>query len=166
MKKKKRKVGSGRHKNHHRKCTSEEIVHAINEANGFLSLAAEKLGITYQSLWVRRKRDKKIRKAIAAVREKHLDFSESKLLKNIKKGKEQSIFFHLRCLGQQRGYGDKLKIGGIEGSPIQLTVESRLTEISRKREVAIKEAIQRGEFVGDRNFKTETGEEISGNGHS
>lgn len=166
MEKKKRKVGSGKHKNHHRKYTSAEIVQAIKESKGLLALAAESLGITYQSIWARRKKDKKIRKAIAAVREQNIDLSESKLLKNIEKGYEQSIFFHLRSLGQQRGYGDKLSIGGIKGSPIQLTIESRLIELSRKREAAIGEAIRRGEFVGDRSYKTETGEEISGNGYS
>lgn len=144
--------------------TDDEVVAAIKLAKGFLTPAAEALGITYQAIWNRGKRKGKIKDVIEATREKHLDFTERKLLENIKEGKEASIFFHLRCLGKRRGYVERQEITGADGSPIQLTLEHRLGEIMKQREQAIQKAIQKGEYVGDRSLRTETGEFVNGNG--
>lgn len=134
MKKFKRKVGSGNHKNHARKHTDKEIIRALKNSNGFLTLAAESLGLTYQAVYQRTYRNTKLKKVVQALNERQLDFSESKLLQNIKKGKEASIFFHLKYKGKRRGYVDELKVGGIAGQPIEHTMtvfsEKKLRNLS------------------------------------
>lgn len=134
--------------------TTDELIRVINKSNGFLTVAANSLGITYQAIWNRQKRDKKLKRAIKAMREKHLDISEKKLLENIKKGKEHSIFFHLRCLGKDRGYVERREITGAEGKALQvsISIEDRLREIHKTREEEAKKAIERGEFVGNRIY--------------
>ena len=162
--KKGKKKGSGNHGQHKKMCTDKEIIRAIKRSNGFLGYAAEMLGITYQAVWNRMKRNKKIKNRMLAVREKHLDFSERQLIENIKKGKEQSIFFHLKCLGKKRGYVERQEIAGVRGRPIEMTLEHRLSQIEKEREIGIQKAIRQGEYVGDRSLQTETGERVYVNG--
>lgn len=141
-------------KERHEYYTTDELIAAIQKANGFLTIAARSLGITYQAIWNRKKRDKKLRKAIKAMREKHLDMSEKKLLENIKKGKEPSIFFHLKCLGRERGYVERREITGAKGEAIQvsISIEDRLKDIHKKRKEEANKAIERGEFIGERIY--------------
>ncbi|MCR4285200.1 MAG: hypothetical protein NUV97_04135, partial [archaeon] len=116
--------------------------------------AAKRLGITYQAIWNRMHDDKVFKELLQTIKEKQIDFSESKLLKNIKRGKEQSIFFHLRSLGKKRGYIDRKEITGVDGKPLQISIsiEDRLKEIHKTREEEAKKAIERGEFIGNRLY--------------
>ena len=141
-------------KERHNYHTTDELISVIKKSNGFLTVAARSLGITYQAIWNRQKRDKRLRRAIKAMREKHLDLTEKKLLENIKKGKEHSIFFHLRCLGKDRGYVERREITGADGKALQvsISIEDRLKEIHRVREEETKKAIERGEFIGSRVY--------------
>lgn len=132
--KKKMGVGAGNHKNHYRTCTDKEIIAALKKSNGFLTAAANILGVTYQSVWVRMKRNPKILKKYEAIREKHLDFSENALLRKIKKGDIAAIIFHLKCLGKKRGYVERQEITGVPGHPIEHSVtvfsEKKLRNLS------------------------------------
>ena len=113
-----------------RQYTDEEVVRAIERAKGFLTIAAKKMGVTYQAIWNRMQRSEKIRDIVEQIRESHLDFSEIKLLKNITRGDPASIFFHLKCLGKKRGYVERQELAGVFGSPLVLIQEKELSEMT------------------------------------
>lgn len=104
------------------KVTNEQITEAINRSNGFLSKAAESLNVTRQTIFLRIQKSKKLAEAIKDIQEKLLDFSESKLMENIKAGKEASIFFHLKCKGKSRGYVERHEVTGSEGKPLEIKI--------------------------------------------
>lgn len=64
---------------------------------------------------------------IEVERERILDLAESKLLSNIRAGKEVSILFCLKCLGKKRGWIDRQQIDVNDLNP-HITFIENLTE--------------------------------------
>lgn len=98
--------------------TISQIEEALTKAYGMQTYAAEMLGITYQALWDRIRKSERLQNYIKKIEEKCIDMSEVALMKNIKAGKEASIFFHLKCKGKGRGYIEKVALdhsGEIKG---------------------------------------------------
>ena len=93
---------------------------AIKESKGFLSIAAEKLGCTYQTVSNYINRHSTLRDVMDAINERHVDLSENKLISQINEGNITAIIFHLRCKGKKRGYVEKSEVehSGPGGGPI------------------------------------------------
>lgn len=68
-----------------------------------VSVACKKFGITRQCYyqWLDNPRFKQ---EIVDIDESLIDYAETKLMQNIKDGKEASIFFFLKTKGKKRGY--------------------------------------------------------------
>ena len=84
--------------------SDDTIIKILNNSAGMVTYAAEKLNVTYQTLYTWIKESPNLQQALQAIKEKHLDFAETQLLKKIKEGHEASIFFYLKCIGKDRGY--------------------------------------------------------------
>ena len=123
--------------------TIGEMIKAVEEANGFLSVVAQNLGMTYQGVWDRVKKDEKLRAKIAEITERQLDKTESKLFETIEKGEAWAICFYLKCKGKHRGYVERTEIVGDICTP--LTIEHRIAQIDKQREEDIVKAIEAGE---------------------
>ncbi len=93
-----------------KRLTQKQIIDALHEARGNLSIAALNLGCARKTIYNRMDKNEKIKAAHAEGREIGLDYSESKLFSNIGKGKESSIFYHLNNQGESRGYNRPIKI--------------------------------------------------------
>jgi hypothetical protein len=65
-----------------------------------------------------RKADPSFEVAFIEATEQDLDYTESQLKKNIKAGKEASIFFHLKCKGKKRGWVERQEVTGADGVPL------------------------------------------------
>jgi len=57
-----------------------------------------------------RREDPAFAEAVDEVLEGLKDFAESKLMQNIAKGKEASIFFFLKCRAKERGYIERVDV--------------------------------------------------------
>lgn len=99
------------------KVSIEQIEAALEKHLGFQTSASKALGINQSTLCRRIQRSRRLQQKIREIDEKHLDFSESQLLKNIKKGKEASIFFHLKCKAKKRGYVEKVIVQEEQATP-------------------------------------------------
>lgn len=68
-----------------------------------ISVACKKFGITRQTYynWLE---NPNFKREITDIDESLLDYAETKLMQNIKDGKEASIFFFLKTKGKKRGY--------------------------------------------------------------
>ena len=78
-----------------KRLTQKKIIDALYDGNGLISSAAKILGCTRQTIYNRMKKAPKIAAAYADAREETLDKTESQLFANIKKGKENSVFYYL-----------------------------------------------------------------------
>ena len=90
--------------------TVAQVEKAIKESKGFLSIAAEKLGCTYQTVSNYINRHPTLQAVMDAINEKQLDLSENKLISQINEGNTTAIIFHLKCKGKKRGYVEKSEV--------------------------------------------------------
>jgi predicted DNA-binding transcriptional regulator AlpA len=94
----------------------EEFLTILENAAMNISMACEKLGIcrtTYYN-WLEKE---EFERKVDDLKESRIDYAESKLMINISKEKESSIFYFLNNQGRHRGYGDKLEISHSGASP-------------------------------------------------
>jgi hypothetical protein len=91
------------------KISNDKIIKALHKHCGIVQSAATMLKIDRGTLagWI--KDDEELQKAQEAAREGLLDEMESKLLQNVRDGKEASIIFGLKTLGRNRGYVERIE---------------------------------------------------------
>lgn len=94
-----------------------DMIDAIKTAGGLINLAAARLGCSWHT--VKRYIDTyaTVKAAYEEANELQLDMSEGTLFRMRDKAENENVRlraaeFHLRTKGRQRGYGDKLDLGG------------------------------------------------------
>ena len=87
-----------------------QFLEALRAKFGNATEAAKAVGISKQSAYNWRRDDPVFAAEWDEVNESLKDFAESKLLLNISRGKEASIFFFLNCKAKDRGYIDRVDI--------------------------------------------------------
>lgn len=92
-----------------------------------ISLACESVPIDRQTYYNWMSKDEKFKEKVEAQQEALLDFTESKLMVNINKGKEASIFFHLKCRGKKRGYIERQEVEQVGEGATRPTVINVIT---------------------------------------
>jgi hypothetical protein len=103
--------------------TAAEAIQAIHDAEGFVTYAAKRLGISRVQLHRIINKHPTVKEALIDAREATKDLAESELLKNIKAGKEASIFFYLKTQAQDRHYIEKQQVehsGSVENKLVVL----------------------------------------------
>ncbi len=83
---------------------------AMEESLGIVSDAAKLCDISPSNHYDWMKSDEEYVKRIDAIGELVKDFGESALHKNVKKGKERSVYFFLERRARDRGYGKTLDL--------------------------------------------------------
>jgi len=98
--------------------SNKKIIEALQVNTGFITQAAQSLGVHYTTLrdWI--KADEKLQDEIKAINETILDFTESKLHKLIRDENPAAVFFHLKCKGKRRGYIERQEVVTKEDEPI------------------------------------------------
>lgn len=104
-----------------RKHTAAEIADAIRASDGFITHAAERLGITRQAIY-RRLTDPEIATALEESRVSLIDEAEHALRDLIKKRDVASVIFALKTLGKGRGYVERQEVTGAEGKTLDIRV--------------------------------------------
>ena len=102
-----------------REKTAERIIAAIRESRGLLTLAAQKAGVTYQTVWHYTQDYPSVKKAVEESREVILDFAEGKLYKQINEGNTAAIIFFLKTKGKSRGYIERQEYTGKDGESLK-----------------------------------------------
>ena len=86
------------------------MVQALNEHLGIVTPAAEAIGIARSTHYVWMNDDPEYVAAVKDCKEFAIDIAETALMKNVKEGKEPSIFFYLKCQAKARGYIEKHEV--------------------------------------------------------
>lgn len=89
------------------KYTVSQVEEAIRGTEGFLSQAALRLGCTYRTVYNYVQRFESLQQLMKELKEKQIDFAESKLLAAIRKGNLGAIIFFLKCQAKHRGYVER-----------------------------------------------------------
>lgn len=102
----------------------KELLAALITCHGVVTDACEQVDITRTQYYDYYKTDEAFKKAADETENAAIDFTKSKLFKNIEAEKEASIFFHLKCKGgfierkaielEHKGLPQKMVIGGQE----------------------------------------------------
>jgi len=105
-----------------RQDTAKKIIAAIKESKGFLTLAAQKAGVSYITVWRYTQDFPLVKQAVEEAKETMTDFVESKLFEEIRKGNTACIIFYLKTKGKSRGYIERHEISGEGGNPIKTEI--------------------------------------------
>ena len=92
------------------KVTNKQCELAIVKFGGRIKDASEALGITYNGLNQRIKREPELEKILIKVRETLVDTAEAQLLAHLERGEWEAIKFVLKTLGKNRGYTEKTEV--------------------------------------------------------
>ena len=107
-------------KNNSHKFTAEEMIAAIERAEGNLSDAARYLGCVRQTVHNYVNKFVTVRQAYDNANEQFLDECEGQLRKLVRRGVFPAVVFALKTKGKSRGYVERQEISGPEGK--QLTI--------------------------------------------
>ena len=107
--------------------TAERMIEAINEAQGFVSKAAELCKVSRATFYNHLKKYTTVQQALEDVREKRHDFVEIQLMKGIKEGNITAIIFYLKTQCKSRGYVERQQheLTGKDGDSLILEFKQR-----------------------------------------
>jgi len=92
------------------KISATKLINAIEGSGGFITTVAQRLGVSRNTVYKALKKYPSAQEALQDEKEKLLDMAEGVLLKNVKAGKEASLFFFLKTQGKKRGYVERQQI--------------------------------------------------------
>jgi len=95
---------------------------AIRLAGGFLSKAAETLGISLQTMQLMVRKFSTLRDTLTEARYRIVDIAEESLQKLIEDKNVTATIFALKCLGKERGYVEQYKPGSSPDAPLFIRV--------------------------------------------
>lgn len=88
----------------------EAMLQALEKTMGIVTQACKITGVGRTTFYRYLKEDAEFAKKVRDIENVALDFAESKLHKNIDKGRETSIIFFLKTKGKKRGYIERQEI--------------------------------------------------------
>lgn len=97
------------------KYTVEQVIDAIRESKGILTVAARKLDCSRSTLQRYVSNYPTVTQAVNDERESLLDFAENQLFQQVKDGNITAIIFTLKTIGKSRGYVERQELSGPDG---------------------------------------------------
>ena len=101
----------------------ELFLNIFEKKAGNISIACKAIGIGRRTYYNWIEEDKTFKEDIDNINESLIDFTENKLLQNIKAGKEASIFFFLKCKAKHRGYIERNELDISDMEPKTIIIE-------------------------------------------
>jgi hypothetical protein len=90
--------------------TTEQVILAIQETRGMITLAARKLNCAPNTIRAYVQRHPTVAQALQEQREGFLDTAELALMKAVQNGEAWAIAFSLKTLGRKRGYVERVEV--------------------------------------------------------
>lgn len=94
-------------KTHAKRYTAADYAKAVTEAQGLISVAARRLGVTRSSVYSAINKHASVREAVEDARERTTDLAEGKLFSKISEGDMTAIIFYLKTQAKGRGYVER-----------------------------------------------------------
>ena len=103
--------------------TAEQMIEAINSGRGFVTEAADKLGVSRQTFYTYLKRFATAQQALENARERRHEMVENKLMSLIAQGNITAIIFYLKTQCKHLGYVERQEVTGAEGEKLKVEIE-------------------------------------------
>ena len=100
--------------------SAQEVIAAIEQAQGYVTQAADILGISRTQVYNYLKRYSTAQQALEDTREKRHEWVESKLMKAIKDDNLTAIIFYLKTQGKHLGYVERQEFTGKDGNELAI----------------------------------------------
>ena len=111
-------------KKRHIRHPKRAILDALEKSLGVVTDACRSLDIHRSTFYKYCNEDEEFKKAVDEIQEVSLDFAESQLFKQMKKGSSASTIFYLKTKGKKRGYVERSEIGfAQEGLPDNINIQ-------------------------------------------
>lgn len=98
--------------------TVDQVIEAIRASSGIISLAAQKLRCSRQTVYDYKNKYPAIVAACEETEEETLDLAEAVLKKQIQAENMTAVIFYLKTKGKKRGYTERVEASGPNGGPI------------------------------------------------
>lgn len=97
------------------------VIEALEKSLGVVTTACKQVGIgrTQFYEWLK---DPEFKAEVDSIQDIALDFAESQLHQQIKKGNTAATIFYLKTKGKRRGYVERQEITGAEGLPNDIRI--------------------------------------------
>jgi hypothetical protein len=116
-------VNSERYKNgYNDKFTADQMIRALNETKGMITLAAQKLDCAPNTVRRYIREYPTIAQAQKDARDKMTDAVELKLYEKIMSGDTTAMIFYLKTQAKERGYIERQEVTGADGTPLMKLV--------------------------------------------
>jgi hypothetical protein len=109
---------------------TEDIINALKATNGLVSLAAEILRCSPQTIYNRAKSVKSVQEAIEDSRMALIDYAELALRSAVINQQPWAVAFVLKTIGKNRGYVERQEIANKPGEDFVLKVISGGARVS------------------------------------
>lgn len=86
------------------------MLKALEKSLGVVTTAAKSAGIDRQTHYNWMEKDPKYKAAVESISDIALDFAESQLHENMKRGSDAATIFYLKTKGKRRGYVEKTEV--------------------------------------------------------
>ena len=106
-------------KSEHKK---KALLEALEKSLGVVTTACKKVGVG-RTMFYEYMKDPLFKKEVQDLSEVALDFAESQLHKQIKKGNTAATIFYLKTKGKSRGYYERQELTGSVGLPNDIKIE-------------------------------------------
>jgi Fe-S cluster assembly scaffold protein SufB len=106
------------------KYTAEQMVEAIKDSGGIVSVVAQRLGCGRATVYRYRARYVSVRETLEAERAVFLDLAEGALFKAVEAGNLDAIIFALKTLGKERGYTTQIDVNHIAEREIEVMLDA------------------------------------------
>ena len=90
--------------------TAKQMIEAINKSRGFVTEAADKLGVSRQTFYTYLKKYETARQALENARERRHEMVENKLMSLIAQGNITAIIFYLKTQAKHLGYVERQEV--------------------------------------------------------
>lgn len=90
--------------------TAEQMIEAINKGRGFVTEAADELGVSRQTFYVYLKKFVTVQQALEDARERRHVMVENKLMSAIAQGNITAIIFYLKTQAKHKGYVERQEL--------------------------------------------------------
>lgn len=97
---------------------ADQMIAAIKEAQGFVTKAADILGVSRNTFYTYLRKYKTVQQVLDDTREKRNEWVEGKLMKQINEDNLTAIIFYLKTQGKHLGYVERQEFAGVKEQPL------------------------------------------------
>lgn len=110
--------------------TVSEIIKAIEIVGPYQGKIAKHLGVTFEAIWLRKKKNKKIAAAYFQAEEELKDKAEQTVNHAIDLGDAKIAMEYLKTRGKDRGYATRVEQTGADGGPMRQAIGPDLENLT------------------------------------